>query len=232
MRVVVVNADDFGLTKGVNRGIIEAHEKGIVTSASLMVRYATAQDAAELARAHPRLSVGLHFDAGEWRFADGAWKASYEVIDSSDAAAVQRELEQQLATFEQLIGAPPTHLDSHQHVHLAEPARSVLLEQTQRLGIPLRSCTAELAYVGGFYGQTGEGEAFPEGISGASLVRLIKGLAPGWTELGCHPGYAEGLDSVYKTEREEELRVLSSAEVRAALRLSQVQLRSFHDWPK
>src|SRR3712207_8784245 len=53
---------DFGLTDGVNRGIIEAHERGIVTSASLMVRYPAAKDAADYARSNPALSVGLHVD--------------------------------------------------------------------------------------------------------------------------------------------------------------------------
>ena len=56
----------FGLSEGVNRGIIRAHEQGIVTSASLMVRYPAAAEAARYALQHPRLSVGLHLDMAEW----------------------------------------------------------------------------------------------------------------------------------------------------------------------
>ena len=52
-RVLIVNADDFGLSAGVNRGIVEAHERGIVTSASLMVRRPAAREAADYARTHP-----------------------------------------------------------------------------------------------------------------------------------------------------------------------------------
>ena len=63
-RWVIVNADDFGRSRGVNRGIVEAHERGIVTSASLMVRWAAAADAAAYARMRPELSVGLHVDLG------------------------------------------------------------------------------------------------------------------------------------------------------------------------
>jgi len=61
-RRLIVNADDFGLRAGVNRGIIEAHKNGIVTSASLMVNRPYAAEAADYARGHPKLSVGLHFD--------------------------------------------------------------------------------------------------------------------------------------------------------------------------
>src|SRR5206468_2930594 len=59
-KLVVVNADDLGLSPGVNRGIIEAHERGIVTSASLMVRWPAAAEAAAYARSRPQLGVGLH----------------------------------------------------------------------------------------------------------------------------------------------------------------------------
>src|SRR5262249_22921163 len=61
-RYLIVNADDFGRSAGVNRGIIQAHEQGIVTSASLMVHWPAAREAAEYGRGRPGLSLGLHFD--------------------------------------------------------------------------------------------------------------------------------------------------------------------------
>ena len=229
-RFLVINADDFGLTNGVNRGIIEAHERGVVTSASLMVRHPAAAPAAEYARTHPELSVGLHFDAQEWRYRDRQWEPAYQLIDTTDARAVHQEFGRQLAVFQRLLGSAPTHLDSHQHVHLAEPARAILLEYAEQLGVPLRACTPTISYRGTFYGQTDEGESFPAGISAEAFLRMVQTLASGWTEVGCHPGYTDGLDSVYSVEREEEIRVLCSAEVRAALDRSDVQLRSFHDF--
>ena len=230
-RFLIVNADDFGLTSGVNRGIIEAHERGIVTSASLMVRGAAAKEAAAYARAHQQLSVGLHIDLAEWRFRGGEWIPAYQVVDASDPAAVERECERQLRTFRDLMDSEPTHLDSHQHLHLSEPARSVIATQALNLEVPLRSCSPLITYCGSFYGQTGEGEPYREGISVPALVRLIENLSPGWTELGCHPGYSDGLDSVYLHEREEELRALCSADARDALRCCDVQLRSFAEAP-
>jgi len=65
-RLLIVNADDFGLSDGVNRGIVEAHERGIVTSASLMVWHDAARAAAAYARGRPQLDVGVHLDLGEW----------------------------------------------------------------------------------------------------------------------------------------------------------------------
>jgi predicted glycoside hydrolase/deacetylase ChbG (UPF0249 family) len=231
-RYVIVNADDFGLSAGVNRGIIEAHEWGIVTSASLMVRYPAAAEAAACAREHPELSVGLHFDVAEWRCHAGEWHAAYEVVQTNDAAAVEAELRRQLALFEKLMSRPPTHIDSHQHIHLQEPARSVARKWADELRVPLRGCDRTIAYCGSFYGQTGEGDAFPDGISAASLIGVLSALPEGWNELGCHPGCDEALDSIYRAERADEVRVLCSEPVREAIVHAGVQLRSFHDFAK
>ena len=229
-RFAIVNADDFGLTSGINRGIIEAHERGVVTSASLMVRYPAAADAAAYARDQVGLSVGLHLDLGEWRYQEGEWRRAYQVVDASDHRAVEAEIDRQLNQFERLMQRPPTHLDSHQHVHMSEPVRSIMLGAAERFDVPLRACTAGIRYVGEFYGQTGEGEPFPDGITGARLLSLIDALQPGWTELGCHPGWSEGLDSVYLREREEELRVLCDREMREAIGRAGVHLGSFHEY--
>ncbi len=228
-RCLIVNADDFGLTTEINRGIVEARECGILTSASLMVRGSAAAEAADYARQNADFSVGLHFEVAEWRFQRGEWVKHYEVIDSTDPNAVRLELERQLALFAELAGRLPTHLDSHQHMHLKEPARSILIGTANQLRVPLRSCTPEIRYSGGFYGQTGEGEPYAKGISLDHLIHVIETLPAGWTEVGTHPGYAGGLDSVYTLPREEELRVLCRREVRAAMERTQVQLCSFHD---
>jgi predicted glycoside hydrolase/deacetylase ChbG (UPF0249 family) len=226
-KYLIVNADDFGLNPGVNRGIAEAHERGILTSASLMVRPAAAGDAAVYARAHPSLSLGLHVDLGEWVYRDGGWAAVYEVADVEDPAAVRQEVSRQLDRFCDLAGRPPTHLDSHQHVHRSEPARSVLGEVAGRLNIPLRHVTPGIRYCGDFYGQTGKGEPLPDAISADALVRIVESIGEGVTELGCHPGAGTVPGSVYGPEREAELVALCDPRVRAAIEASDVRLCSF-----
>ena len=92
-RQLIVNADDFGMSRGVNEGIIRAHEQGVVTAASFMTRPARAVEAANYARRSRHLSVGLHFDLGEWEYVDGSWRPVYLVADPEDAAAIEREAE-------------------------------------------------------------------------------------------------------------------------------------------
>src|SRR5262245_61686098 len=107
-RYLIVNADDFGQSVGVNRGIVTAHERGIVTSASLMVRWPAASEDATYGQQDARLSVGLHGDLGEWACQEGVWSAVYEVTPTKDAAAVRTEVARQLTEFCRLLGRPPT----------------------------------------------------------------------------------------------------------------------------
>ncbi len=96
MKYLIVNADDFGQTFGVNRGIIRAHEHGIVTSASLMVRWPAAAAAAAYAGGRAGFSLGLHLDFGEWARRDGAWVKLYQVVPLDDLEAVEAEARSQL----------------------------------------------------------------------------------------------------------------------------------------
>ncbi len=231
-RYLIVNADDFGLCEGVNRGIIAAAKHGIVTSASLMVRQPAAETAAAWARRHPELSLGLHLDLAEWIYRDGAWLKLYEVVPADDEIAVRREVTRQLAVFRALAGRDPTHLDSHQHAHRREPVRSIVLEAASRLGIPVRDCTPGIRYCGDFYGQTAEGETLPDALTVQGLERILTDLTSGVTELGCHPGYCQELQSVYRLEREAEVNVLCAPQTRHVLTALGIKLCSFSTLPR
>lgn len=226
-KILIVNADDFGLSAGINAGIIRAHEHGVVTSASLMVRWSAATEAATLARRCPRLSVGLHVDLGEWTCENDHWRQTYQVVPNDDAAAVAAEIVRQLETFRRLTGRAPTHLDSHQHVHESEPVRSILLAEAKRLGLVLRSCDERVRYCGSFHGQSDKGYAYPEGISVAGLLAVLSQMPEGMTELGCHPAAVVDVDSRYRTERVIECATLCDARVRAAVTAEDIELHSF-----
>ena len=226
-RILIVNADDFGQSPGVNAGVIEAHERGIVTSASMMVCWPGAREAAEYGRGEQALSVGLHLDLGQWTFAEGEWTTDYERVPLSNPDEVEREVGRQLGLFRELVGRDPTHLDSHQHVHRNEPAESVTARLASELGVVLRDRSSRVRYCGEFYGQTGTGGPFPEGISLEHLVELIAALPPGNTELACHPGRGLGADFVYGRERERELAALCDPRARAAIEREGIVLRSF-----
>jgi chitin disaccharide deacetylase len=230
-KYLIVNADDFGQSAGINRGIITAHRDGIVTSASLMVRWPAAAEAAVYARKHPSLSVGLHIDLGEQILRDGEWVPLYSVVPVQDEMAVRDEISRQLDLFDRLMGHAPTHLDSHQHVHLREPARVILVEIAERLGVPLRNCSPEVSYCGSFYGQADDGTTLRDVITVDGLIRILETLPPGCTELACHPAAQCDLQTLYSQERLKELKVLCEPRLRTALATMGFVLRSFADLP-
>jgi chitin disaccharide deacetylase len=219
-RFLIVNADDLGLSNGVNRGIIEAHVRGIVTSASLLVNGAGAEAAARLAHEHPGLSVGFHADLSGPRF-DGA-------PDTLSAAG--DELERQFETFQRLMGRLPTHIDSHHHVHLRHNLAHLFVELGERNGLPVRGLSP-VTFIGAFYGQWPVGRSAVARVSPSALIALLDGIGPGLYALGCHPGYAEAnVEDIYGPEREIELRTLTDARVRAAVRRCRISLVNFHQY--
>ncbi len=209
--MLIVNADDLGLSAGVNAGVFEAHDRGVVTSASLMVCRPAAAAAAEEARRHPDLAIGLHLDLDD--------------VDEDEGAA-GRACREQLEAFRVLLGQEPTHVDSHHHAHMREPLTAVARDLADDLGVPLRG--REIRYEGGFFGRS-EGRSALELISPEHLVSVIGSLPSGWTELGCHPGRRVGDESSYAGERELELESLCDPAVAAAITETQVDLRSFAD---
>jgi chitin disaccharide deacetylase len=214
-RRLIVNADDFGLTEGVSRGIVEAHVHGIVTSTSLMVDGAGAEHAARLMNEHPSLSVGLHF-----------------VDDSPDLdepGHAPREFARQLERFRALTGSGPTHVDSHHHVHITRMAPFAPL--VAPLGVPLRG-DGRVRYLGKFFGHPRPGEVDHDLIRPPFLLALLESeAAAGWTELGCHPGRVTGdLRSSYGAEREIELATLTEPGLREHVEALGLTLASYRDW--
>src|SRR5436309_6594310 len=228
-KYLIINADDFGQSASINQSIIEAHEHGIVTSTSLMTRWPGAEDAALYARDHPKLSVGLHLDLGEWAYHEENWLPLYSVVSLDDVEAVKKEIDAQLATFRRLLGCHPTHIDSHQHLHLQEPVRSALVEIARQLQIPLRHFTPGVHYCGSFYGQTAEGSPVPEFISVEALLDILAALPEGLTELGCHPAKEADLETMYADERLKELAALCDARLRKFITNANIQLCSIRE---
>jgi predicted glycoside hydrolase/deacetylase ChbG (UPF0249 family) len=214
MRYLIVNADDLGLTEGVNQGILEAHTNGVVTSASLMVDAPGAAQAAALAHEHPALSIGLHF------LDDGP--------DLDRPGHAEREFARQLERFRELIGSDPTHVDSHHHVHMTR--LPTFVELTGPLGVPLRG-DGRVRYLGAFYGHPRPGEPDHDRIRPAFLLGLLeREAATEFNELGCHPGRVSGeLHSSYGPEREIELATLTELGLRERIEALGLTLASYRD---
>lgn len=226
MRDLVVNADDLGLSPGVNRGIARAHLEGIVTSASLIVRRPAAAHAAEMVQELPDLGVGLHVDIAEWVAEPSGWRPLYAYVDDRDERAVAEEVDRQLLLFESLVGRPPDHIDSHQHAHRSEPLRSILGRTAKELRVPLRF-HSRFEYVGGFYGQDGEGRPLPAAISPRGLRTALAELRSDAAEICCHPAAEVDFHSSYGSERARELETLCEPGVRDAVAAAGFVLASF-----
>jgi chitin disaccharide deacetylase len=223
---LIVNADDFGQSTGINDGVIEAFERGVVRSASLMVRWPAAAEAARYAKAYPDLSVGLHLDLGEFTYRQSQWVPLYEVVRREDHAAVESEISRQFSTFNELMGRNPTHIDSHQHAHRAESVYSVVRKIADEIDAPLR-LYSDVRYCGAFYGQTNAGTPLLDNITLDALMKLLMNLDPGITELGCHPAKRIDFDTMYSDERVMELQVLCDSRVPEFLAENHIELCSF-----
>ena len=151
MKRLIINADDFGLTAGVNRAIAEAHQRGIVTSASMMAAGPQLDEAVALARTLPRLSIGCHVDliqlapvsppgqiptltsgatfrSGFARFARAALRNRLSAAEiTSEAAAQMAKL--------QAAGLALSHFDTHKHTHLFPRVLRPLLAAARMRGI-------------------------------------------------------------------------------------------------
>ncbi|MFN0108910.1 MAG: hopanoid biosynthesis-associated protein HpnK [Blastocatellia bacterium] len=131
---LIINGDDFGYSNAVNRAVIQAHREGVLTSASLMVNEAAADQAVELAKANPGLAVGLHLVLvlgkaalphaeiphivnAEGRFTDSSFNAGIKYYFNP---AARRELRREMrAQFERFVatGLNFSHVDGHTHLH-------------------------------------------------------------------------------------------------------------------
>ena len=224
---LIVNADDFGQCEGINRGVIFAHEHGIVTSASLMVRYPAAAAAGAYAQSNPSLGIGLHIDLGEWQLQGGEWIARYEVVDLNSSSEVESEIRTQLGLFRRLIGRSPTHIDSHQHIHLRKELLPVFKSISRSCNVPLRHTDRRVRYCGAFYGQDKSGGEYNIGVSAPRLNSILNSLLPGTTELACHPGFDIDVSTMYRLQRDLEVQALCDPEVRTAIRRRGIELVNF-----
>ncbi len=158
MRRLIINADDFGLTAGVNRAIVEAHENGVVSSATLMANGRAFAQAVSLAQSTPGLGVGCHVvlvdgapllpqtqvhslldgsgnSAGDARFREGISKfGALAMLGRLAADEIEAEATAQIRKL-QASGIPVTHLDSHKHTHLFPRVLRPLLRAAQRCGV-------------------------------------------------------------------------------------------------
>jgi len=244
---LIVNADDLGRTEGINEGIFDAHRRGIVTSATMMVNYPAARRVAVLSRDSPALGIGLHValtggvpalppeQLRSMVDAKGMLPGKPAGLAGADRAEVLAEVRAQLRRFREIMGRDPTHFDSHHHSHREVPAVfDAILTLAWETGLPVRSASPAMAeqlrrervptpdhFVEEFYA---------EGATLNDLIGIVEDLPSGTSELMCHPAVVDEellASSGYAEPRSRELDVLTNAAVRQAVQRSGVKLVSF-----
>ena len=233
-RRLIVNADDLGRTVGINDGVLAAHRDGIVTSATLMVCYAAAADAARRLAEAPALGVGLHLQLSGGRpllsaeqvpslvDARGDLPRRPDGLATARREHVERELRAQLERFEELVGRAPTHLDSHHHAHARTAIFEVVAGLAAERSLPVRGASPEVAAALEARGvrttDAFDDRFYDEGVDLATLHAALDQLAAGVTELMCHPGRCDDElrgASTYAEPRDREVELLCAPSVRA-----------------
>ena len=156
MRRLIINADDFGLTAGVNRAIVEAHNKGVVTSSTLMANGPAFDNAVQLAATSPKLSVGCHvvlidgspvlgrsqvstlvspYSTNGTYFRDSLSSfAANALLGRLDTEQIEAEAKAQIRKL-QSAGITVSHLDTHKHTHMLPAVLRPLLRAAKACGI-------------------------------------------------------------------------------------------------
>jgi len=197
-KYLIINADDFGLSPGVNRAIGELHQAEVVFSATLMVNMPGFEEAVDLARQCPALGVGLHFNLGY----------GTPICPARQVAS----LVNQKGYFSQQAD------NSHQFVQRYYSVFRPLVKLCQRKKLPLRRIPGEPILnlrrpPAADYSLL---DTYFDGNGKERLRKNLESLRPGLTELMCHPGYVDDTLialSSWTLVREEELRVFADSDL-------------------
>jgi predicted glycoside hydrolase/deacetylase ChbG (UPF0249 family) len=256
VRKLVVNADDFGFTRDVNQGIIEAHRRGILTATTLMAVGDAFADAVRLAKETPTLDVGCHLVL--------VGQAPFPMSISELVPAVMlgriRIYDELAAQVRKIVdaGISPTHLDTHKHTHLLPQVLDAVARVSEEFRIPwvrrpfdFRGQPGGIGWKnalmhlrsGGFARTLAKhkcrstdwfaGFRVTGNYNASTLATILRALPEGSTEFMCHPGVLgselQWAHTRLKQSRQDELAALTSTEVRVAIDEAGIRLSRYKD---
>ncbi|MGG2094546.1 chitin disaccharide deacetylase [Bacillus sp. S13(2024)] len=228
---LIVNADDFGLTRGVNYGIVDAHVNGLVNSTTMMMNMPEVEHAVQLAKEYKTLGVGVHLvltagkpllpDVPSLVKEDGSFHSQSTVWEGNiDPHDVQREWTAQIEKFLS-YGLTPTHFDSHHHVHALPILHDVLERLAEKYRVPVRRCKQDCAVSP--FSDVFFHDFYADGIIDDYFTNLQERVEDGVTvEIMVHPAYVDAelvKRSSYVMKRVEELRILTESKLPSGIEL-------------
>jgi len=239
LKRLIINADDFGFTRDVNAGIVQAHREGVVTSTTLMANGDAFEDAIRLAQETPALDVGCHLVLVQGpSVLDGRplpetpLQLIFHKIDAY--AELRAQIQKILAA-----GIRPTHLDSHKHTHLLPGVFRAVVRLAQEFSIPyVRRPLPSIDYYRRLARASGVrmtdhliGFRLTGTLTEDTLAAALERLPDGETEFLCHPGLLgpelTRAGTRLKESRVRELEALTSPRIRALISAKGVRLGPF-----
>lgn len=222
---LIVNADDFGYSRGVNYGILDAHQNGIVNSTTMMMNMPGVNHAIKLAKEHPTLQVGIHLvlTCGKPILSDvptlvdenGDFRKLSTLMEDRDLSLkeLEREWTAQIERFLQ-AGLIPTHFDSHHHVHTIPEFLPVVQSLASKYQLTARCFSDKAETVVGAFTDVFLSDFYGEGATYDYFDKLPDRVLDGQTvEVMCHPAYLDlslSSGSSYCNDRMRETDILTT----------------------
>ncbi|MDF2521307.1 MAG: YdjC family protein [Clostridia bacterium] len=248
MLKLIINADDFGLAKGCNEGIIKALKDGIATDTTIMINLEGCLDAVILAKSNGIKRIGLHLNltcgkpllpADEVKSLVDETGSFYRrvklLLPNMDLKEAESELWAQVERFKE-TGMGLTHLDSHHHIHMYEGLRDIVIDMARQLNVPLRQTDDEtrdkIRAKGVRTTEYFTWEFYDNGVSVENLCSILDRYHEGTLEIMSHPAVPDdelSSKSSYSSQRKKELEVLTSEVLKKYIKNKNIQLISFDD---
>lgn len=248
-RALIVNADDFNLTRGVDRAILDCHDSGIVSSTTFMANLPIEVRTVSDLKKRKKLGVGIHLNVTFQRPLSPAWKIRSLLREDSSfkkmgdqlarlpkASELAIEYAAQIERFVSAFGRKPTHLDTHHQMHNHPFFLDVIYETGKKFRLPIRSSCLMLqskyakfkkqSITSFFFGSLLPQDHWTMG----PLENLLRHIPQGISEVMCHPGIVDAdlkAVSSFTTGRAVEHQVLSSPRLRKLLEDQGVVLRHY-----
>jgi hypothetical protein len=223
---LIVNADDFGFSSGVNYGIIDSHLNGIVNSATMMMNMEGTEQAIQLAKEHPSLQVGIHLvltcgkpllqDVSSLTNEEGSFHSLSELHLKKDTVRLEEVEREWTAQIEKFLssGVPLTHMDSHHHVHTIEELLPVVQRLSKKHNLPVRANGFEQIQGVESFSDVALLDFYGDGLEAKYFDQLKERFTqPIKIEVMAHPAYLDTAllkGSSYTYKRIEEVDILKA----------------------
>lgn len=223
---LIVNADDFGFSSGVNYGIIDTHLNGIVNSATMMMNMEGTEHAIQLAKEHPSLQVGIHLvltcgkpllqDVSSLTNEEGFFHSLSDLQSKKETILLEEVEREWTAQIEKFLssGVPLTHLDSHHHVHTIGELLPVVQRLSKKYNLPVRANGLEQIQGVEPFSDVALFDFYGDGLGAEYFNKLGERYSqPTKVEVMTHPAYLDTAllkGSSYTYKRIEEVDLLKA----------------------